>query len=91
MGSVPNTGLLDGNGDKGSAKGNIKTPVQRSEAKAGQLEAQPSKVKAPKPPTKRTPDDTLRVAERPLPDPKQRGQGATGPRRYAQLHISLAR
>ncbi|KAG5885548.1 hypothetical protein JTB14_007628 [Gonioctena quinquepunctata] len=60
-----------GSGKRGSAEGNIKTPVQRSEAKAGQPEAQPSKEKATEPSTKRTrtpgstPDDTLRVAKRP--------------------------
>ncbi|KAG5884993.1 hypothetical protein JTB14_031230 [Gonioctena quinquepunctata] len=51
--------------EKGSAKGNIKTPVQRSEAKAGQPEAQSARRKAPEFSTKRTripgstPDDTL--------------------------------
>ncbi|KAG5864512.1 hypothetical protein JTB14_001896 [Gonioctena quinquepunctata] len=44
--SVPNTGRLDGKGEQGSAERNIKTPVQSSEAKAGEPEAQPSREKA---------------------------------------------
>ncbi|KAG5862990.1 hypothetical protein JTB14_007518 [Gonioctena quinquepunctata] len=86
--SEPNTGRLDENGDWSSAKGNIKIPVQCSEAEPVQPEALPSKGKAPDPSTKRTrittPDDTLHVAERPRPDSKQTGQGATGPRRQHQ-------